>query len=66
MFPEKMPEGAWYETLKLDVLCFALRIHKTSSLPVLEGESAENVHDVAAALSQHYAHIGKTLSNLVK
>ena len=58
----EMLENAWCEGLKLEVLCFALRIHKTVALPVLEGEAADSIPDVATALSQHYNNIGKPLS----
>ena len=58
MFSEKMAEGAWYEKVKVDLVCFALRIQRTASLPTLgPDKEQDNIYHLAAALSQHYKEI---------
>ena len=62
LFPEEQPEDAWFRADKIDLLCFALRVQKSTSLPHVTHEVDDTFEDVAAALSQHYLNIGKPLT----
>lgn len=62
MFWTEEPDDAWYKECKLDLLCFGLRVPPQAALPTETHEMDKSVQSLTAAISQHYANIGKPLS----
>ena len=61
-FPEEPEAEAWYVGKELEILCFALRKHKSTTLPTVLYEMPDTVPALADAFLKHYLQIGRPIS----